>query len=214
MADVARNEEKAPRKAVYYVENTVRRPGTRFHRAKSATRHRFKQFVAGMQVLRGKKLPLTEEQFRAEEAKLVQMCLDGIVAIHTPDGVKITTAHTGEFILTKRNGAVKILEKGELPTCFGGEGVALVQKAPKPAPKEAVVEEPVVEVVEEEPEEEAAPDDLTALPGIGAGRARKLEGQGITTFASVAEQGVDGLMELLGVTEEVAEEIIAATEEE
>ena len=193
-------------KKVYYVENTVRKVGTRMHRVKSPTRHRFKLFINGQRLLRSKKMPLNEDQFRLNEKKLVEMCLAGAVAIYTPEGIKVTTTHTGLFILTKPSGAVKVLEQGELPTCFGGEGVALVQKAPaKPAPKP--VEEPEVVTSASEP------DDLTALPGIGAGRARKLEGLGINSFAAVVELGVDGLVETLNVTEEVAEEVIDAAKE-
>jgi hypothetical protein len=189
---------------VYYVENTVRREGTRLHRAKSATRHRFKVFVAGQRVLRSKKVALNESLFAQEKKNLLDMCLAGMVAIYTPDGIKVTTAHTGEFILTKPNGAVKVLAQGEMPSCFGGTAV--------PTPSKDVKMEVVKEVITSASEEEEV-DDLTSLPGIGAGRARKLEAAGIDSFAAVVGLGVEGLMEVLGVTEEMAQEVIDAAKE-
>lgn len=187
------------RAPVYYVENTVRRVGTRMHRVMSPTRHRFKIFINGQRLLRSKKMPLNAEQFATNEKKLVEMCLAGQVAIYTPDGVKVTTTHTGLFILTKPNGAQKVLAQGEIPTCFGGDGVALVQKTP--AAKEVVTSAKEL-------------DDLTTLPGIGSGRARKLVEGGIETFAAVVELGIEGLMEVLNITEEVAEEVIDAADQE
>jgi predicted flap endonuclease-1-like 5' DNA nuclease len=200
MAEVAKKETQK----VFYVVNTVRRVGTRMHRALSARRHRWQLWIAGQRLLRNKKLPLSEEKFRAEESKIHEMLMAGQIAVITPDNIKVTTTPTGQYVLTKlETGATKLLAKGEKPSCFGG-AVAEVKKAePKVAP---VVEAPV----EPEPEVESKPDDLTELPNIGGGRARKLEASGVTSYAQVVEMGAASLMELLNVTEEVAEEIVAA----
>lgn len=206
MADTA----KKGTAEVYYVENTVRKVGTRFHRALSATRHRFKLFVAGQRLIRGQKIPLTAAQFQQEEKKIHEMVLAGKVALYLPDGMRITSTHTGDLIYTKPNGASKIVKKDELPP--RGEAKKVVAKDAPPAPVEV---EPAPEVpteavplVEEEPSAKLEPQDLTVLPGIGAGRAKKLEANAIHYYHQVVEMGVAGLVDLLGVTEEVAEEII------
>lgn len=195
MADEGKKEVVA--KATYYVENTVRRVGTRLHRARSATRHRFKIFIGGQRLLRNKKLPLTEEAFKFHEARIKELILAGKVALHMPDGTRITSSPDGKLIYTRKDGAVRV---GEAPA------------APKPAPKKAEAAPPPppeVEVVETQ-----EPDDLTILPGIGAGRARKLEAEGIFTFQSLVEAGPEKLASILGVTEEVAAEVVAAASEQ
>jgi hypothetical protein len=199
MAEVAKKETQ-----VFYVVNTVRRVGTRMHRAMSGRRHRWQLWIAGQRLLRNKKLPLSEEKFRAEETKIHEMLMAGQIAVITPDNVKVTTTPAGQYILTKMGtGATKMLAAGEKPSCFGGAATEVKKEAPKKAP----VKEP--EPTEPEPEE-AEEQDLTALPNVGAGRARKLEASGVTSYAQVVEKGVAGMMELLNVTEEVAEEIVSA----
>lgn len=51
-------------------------------------------------------------------------------------------------------------------------------------------------------------DDLTELINIGKGRARKLEGVGVTTFTEVVELGAADLGNLLDITRELAEEVV------
>lgn len=211
MAEAAKKETQK----VFYVVNTVRRVGTRMHRALSARRHRWQLWIAGQRLLRNKKLPLSEEKFRAEESKIHEMLMAGQIAVITPDNIKVTTTPTGQYVLTKlETGATKLLDKGEKPSCFGrlDSMVKGPEKTPTP-PKTAAPEPEPEEAVEPEPEVESKPDDLTELPNIGGGRARKLESAGVNSYAQVVAQGVQGLMELLNVTEEVAEEIIAAASE-
>jgi len=197
MADAAKKE--AP--SFFLIENMVRRQGTRLHRARSATRHRFKQFIGAKRVLRNKKLPLTEGEFRLHEKQIVEMLLAGIIAVHTPDGLRVTTLPNGRYVLTKKNGAVKVLDAGEMPSCFGGSA-----RAPHPPPPPPKVEE------ELEPQPPNA-DDLTALPGIGAGRAKKLKAVGIDSFAKVVEAGASKLAEIFNLPEEAVEETVAAAKE-
>ena len=199
MAEEAKKEEtvaKKPKGPIYYVENTVRRVGTRLHRAKSPTRHRFKLFIAGQRLLRNRKMPLNEEQFEANQEKI-------------REGLAINKrgSKSGRLIRTKPNGAVKIDDDPQ-PTQAPPKASKEPEETPQPP-----AEEPVE--VEVPPEELAAaePDDLTELPGIGGGRAKKLAEAGVTTFAGVVELGAQGLMDLLGLNEEAAAEIIAAAQE-
>lgn len=84
MADEGKTEKvKQP---VYYVENTVRRVGTRLHRARSATRHRFKLFLGEQRILRNQKLALTEETYKKFKDKINEMIFAGKVALYMPDG--------------------------------------------------------------------------------------------------------------------------------
>ena len=114
---------------------------------------------------------------------------------------------SGRLIRTKPNGAVKIDDDPQ-PTQAPPKASKEPEETPQPP-----AEEPVE--VEVPPEELAAaePDDLTELPGIGGGRAKKLAEAGVTTFAGVVELGAQGLMDLLGLNEEAAAEIIAAAQE-
>ena len=54
------------------------------------------------------------------------------------------------------------------------------------------------------------PDELTELPNIGGGRARKLTAAGITSFAQIASMDAGALAETLGVDEGLAAEVIEA----
>ena len=131
MAEEARKE--LPQ--VYHVQNTVRRVGTRLHRAKSATRHRFKLWVNGRRLLRNQKMPLTAKQFEACKEQIEKMVLAGQVALFLPDGMRVTSLPDGRMVFTKANGAMKI---GEMPA-----------SSPAPSPK--------AEVKSEEPEGDVVP---------------------------------------------------------
>jgi len=116
----------------YIIENLVGDARTRLHRAMAPATQRSKIFIAGLRLLPLRKIPLNEAAFRAEASRLKQMVLDGMVALYTPDGMKITSAPTGEFILTRSDGATKMLARGEEPECFRS-GVKAAPE-PKPAP--------------------------------------------------------------------------------
>ena len=143
---------------MYLVENTVRNVGTRGHRAKSPTRHRFKQFVSGMRVLRGRKLTLTDEQFAAAKDQLEGMVLAGTAAVILPDGKRVSSLPTGEFTV---DGQVS------KPACFGGKAAA-----PPPAPKKEAAPppapEPDPEPVAEEPKKTVKKWRKKELPPIAA----------------------------------------------
>jgi len=195
MSDEGKNEKVA--KPIYYVENTVRRVGTRLHRARSATRHRFKIFLGEQRILRNKRLPLTEENYKKFEAKIQELMLAGKVALHLPDGTRVSALPDGRIVHRRIDGAAKVVETEAAPV------------EPKPLPKMVEnalePEEPIPT-----PKKPKEPDDLTVLPGIGASRVRKLNAAGIHTFADVANASPAKLVEILLVAEEVAEEAVQA----
>jgi hypothetical protein len=187
----------------YFIENTVGRPGTRLHRAKSPMRQRATIFIAGQRLLTGKKIAMTEEQFEGMKAQLYQMVLEGRVSIHQPDGTRITSLHTGQFILTRKDGATKQVDSLK--------GVS-IPKPPNveipPPPTAPPVPEPVVDWVEPPSVDEKLQQDLTELPNIGSGRAKKMVARGVSNYHQVIKLGVAGLVDMLGLTEEVAQEIM------
>ena len=194
MADEGKNEKvKQP---VYYVENTVRRVGTRLHRARSTTRHRFKIFLGEQRILRNKKLPLTEEKYKKFEDRIQEMILAGKVALHMPDGTRISSLPDGRLVYRRADGAIKVGEVAEAPES-------------KPLPK--MVEnalEPEDPIPTSKKPEAKGQDDLTLLPGIGASRVRKLVSVGISSFEAVSKATPTKLVEVLGVAEEVAADIV------
>jgi predicted flap endonuclease-1-like 5' DNA nuclease len=200
MADEGKTEKVT--KPVYYVENTVRRVGTRLHRARSATRHRFKIFLGDRRILRNKKLALTAEQYELFKDKIQDMMIAGKVALHMPDGTRISTLPDGRYVHKRLDGAIKIVE---------AEGVVSevepTEAPPKPLPKSVETalepEEPIPT-----PKKPAEPDDLTVLPGIGASRVRKLNAVGISSFEAISKTTPESLVEVLGVSEEVAVDIV------
>jgi hypothetical protein len=129
----------------FYVENIVGDSRTRMHRANATQTQRNKLFIGGQRVLPRTKIPVTAEAFKRLAPQLMQMVLDGKIILTTPDRMRITSRWTGEFILTRADGAVKLLPRGEIPGCFAN--------MPVPAP----VPEPVVRLPDPEPEPEPEP---------------------------------------------------------
>ena len=124
--------------------------------------------------------------------------LAGKVAVHTPDGIRMSYLPDGRMVHRKGNGAVKIVEEA---------GASPVKSAPK---KEAAPEPKPEPEPEPEAPEEPSEDILTNLPSIGASRANKLKAADLGTFAAIAAAKPPRLMAVLGVTEEVANEVIEA----
>ena len=60
------------------------------------------------------------------------------------------------------------------------------------------------------PEKGGGEDELTQLPHVGGGRAKKLASEGIKTFKQVSELGPDKLAKSLNVTADQATEICEA----
>jgi predicted flap endonuclease-1-like 5' DNA nuclease len=145
-------------------------------------------------------MPLTEEQFKENEKMLLDLVLRGRIAVHRPDGVKITSTPDGRLIQLRPDGAMKIEQTAQPVQEPAGEPEAV------PEPEPEVDEEPL-EVRYDEP------DDLTAIPGIGPGRLRKLEAGGFSSYHSLVEAGAEELSKVLNVLPEVAADIIAAAKE-
>lgn len=195
MAEVRIEKASKELPKCFLIENVVRRQGTRLHRAKATTKHRFKQYIGGMRLLRNKKLSLREDVFRKEEDKIVELLKAGIVSVHT-DNMRITTLPDGRYVLTKiDSGAFKILGKGEIPVYFKGGEPVTPQKTNGPSSK------PTVKI---------EPDDLTILPNIGGTRAKKLRTRGINLFHQVASMPAVSLTTILAIDESAAAEIINA----
>lgn len=148
---------------IYYVENIVRKEATRLHRAKSPTRHRYKQFVAGRRILRTQKLALTEEEFQAHKDQIKEMVLAGVVALHMPDGMKVTSTIDRRLVYRRADGAVKVDEKAvpvkgtepavapaPPPVAAPPPPVVVKTAAPPPPVPKPIVPDPMVDIVEDD----------------------------------------------------------------
>lgn len=213
MADEVKTKSE-PTPPRFKITNVVRRVNNRLRRAAAPGRRRFKQFVCGKRLLRKQSIWVTPEEMEKHQAQLMEQVREGAIEILTPDGVLIYADIHGR-IVGRRGQEVMPMDEG------GPKG------RPKQAPKKELVEEPQVEAEPThapppppDPAKEETPtppksDDLTELPGVGAGRARKLEAAGITTFKQIAEMSPGDLVKILGspVTEDQASDICDAASE-
>jgi predicted flap endonuclease-1-like 5' DNA nuclease len=187
----------------YTVKNIVRSVTTRTLRKQGPTRPRFKQFVAGRRLLRKQSVVLSAQEFEENYKSIMDRVAMGILEVRDA---------AGDIVFGLKNTAPPAPKTVEEPKAT--ETV----EAPK---VDAGWQEPVIP--EEELKEakqaveagEAKPDELTALPHIGAGRANKLIGEGITDFNAVIDAGEDILMEILGGTfsRDMAEAVVQKAKE-
>lgn len=70
----------------YAIHNTVRGRHNRAQRAAQPQHHRFKHYIAGQRLIRGRPLTITEEQFQAGLADIKAKAAVGILEVRTPDG--------------------------------------------------------------------------------------------------------------------------------
>lgn len=190
----------------FEVKNVVRRVQTRLRRAASPGRLRFRQHVAGRRLLRGQTMVLKPKVFELWAEQIYRGVLAGALEVVDPEGVRYFVDGVGN--LCKREPG-KPLEKRE-------------PAKPEPPTNEELETEPEkteLEKTEEKSDTTAdlpAVDDLTELPGVGPGRAKKLRGAAITTFKQVARMTPADLMKLVGspLTEDQAAEICDAAREE
>jgi len=190
---------KKPSPPRYKITNVVRRVRSRIRRAAAPGRARFKQYVCGRRLLRKQSIFVTEEEMSRYGKQIQEQVKAGVIEIETPDGEKICSDIHGN-VMMRRGGKVEIAEKAE-------------SDLREDSVEEEVAEEEVAEEEVEEEIDEEVEDDLTELPGIGPGRARKLEAEGITSFAQLVEMGSGALAELLGVPEDTAADLCKAAEE-
>jgi predicted flap endonuclease-1-like 5' DNA nuclease len=205
MADEAKAETKKseppPR---FKITNVVRRVNTRVRRVVAPGKRRFKQYVCGRRLLRNQSTWVTPEEMEAYKERLYEQVREGAIEITAPDGTVLSVDTLGNLV-ARKGMDVKVVDKVDLPT----------RPAKKEAPEVEVTEEPPPEEPAPEPPAPTEPDDLTELPNVGAGRARKLEASGITTFKQIAEMEPSALVKVLGspVTEDQAAAICDAASE-
>jgi predicted flap endonuclease-1-like 5' DNA nuclease len=203
MADEAKKESPIR----FRVTNVVRRVNSKVRRIVAPGRRHFKQFVCGKRLLRKQSIWISPEEMEKYKAQLYEQVREGAIEIMAPDGSILSVDVRGN--LTTR--------KGMTVTIISTEALGLSKSAPAPKPIAKVVEEPKhVEVAVSLPAPPAPTtpvsvkvNDLTELPGVGAGRAKKLEVAGITTFKQIAEMSPGELVKILGptVTEDQATDI-------
>lgn len=191
-------EEQAPR---YKITNVVRRVNTRIRRVAAPGRRRFKQYVCGKRLLRKQIMWITAAEMEQYKTQLLAQVREGAIEITTPEGAVLRAGIDGR-IITQGPGAALIGKEPAAPP-------------PPPPPTEAPAVTPQVEVPEHDQVPEPKADTLTELPGVGIGRARKLEAAGITTFKQIAEMAPGALLKILGppMTEDQAADICNAASE-
>ena len=166
-------------------------------------------------MLRNQKMHLTQKQLEIVREDVRRGLKAGAFEMTDPKGWSYFVDVTGK-ICKRRGGEVKTEEGHTI------EYIALSKKGPEvePPSKEKVeiklpskekVEPPLALKEESKPYE----DDLTELPGIAAGRARKLNAAGIINFKQLEEMPPSDLVKILGspMTEDQAAEICNAASE-
>lgn len=210
MADeVKTNSEPAPPR--FKITNVVRRVNGRVRRIVAPGRRHFKQFVCGKRLLRKQSIWVTPEEMEKYRAQLMGQVREGAIEIVTPDGMLISVDIQGR--LTGRRGQeVQLLEDRSSAGSPPNPVSAIPKETPKAEPQPQQPPPPPNDPAKEKTPTPPKSDDLTELPGVGAGRARKLEAAGITTFKQIAEMSPGALAKILGspVTEDQAADICDA----
>lgn len=210
---------KAPPPPRFIVTNVVRRQSSRLRRAAAPGKPRFKQFVGGQRLLRKQRMFLTPQRFEELQHELYEKVMAGAIEITAPDGTLLRCDARGRLVA--KNGS-SLTTLGEKPV-VKADKTEKVEKTEKvdPPKSEKKDEPPKDETKKDEPpkdeppkaESKTEPDDLTTLPGIASGRAKKLHSQGITTFKQLSEMSPDRLAELLNMTTDQAADICDAASE-
>ena len=172
-AESKKSEPAPPR---FKITNVVRRVNNRVRRAMAPGRRRFKQFVCGKRLLRKQSIWVSPEEMEKHQAQLLEQVREGAIEITTPDGVVLSADIHGR-IVGRRGMEIFLAEDLEKPA-----STPLKEVETKPERKmEPKVEAPAptpppppaqVEPVQEETPASSKVDNLTELPGVGAGRAR------------------------------------------
>jgi len=200
----------------YIIKNVVRRVQSRLRRYAGPTRLKFKQFVAGRRLLRNQSMPLDAETFGKYSKEILEGVRAGALEVIDPDGWRYFADVHGSVSRSRGMEVVSLEPKkaqaGEPPHPPPAEPTGDVDAPNPPTTGEAPLEE--TDTAEETVSGEVEPDDLTELPGVGSGRAKKLVEAGVVSFSQIAAMEPESLAELLGVTEEVAENIIEAADQE
>lgn len=194
----------------FVVKNMVRRVQTRLQRAASPRRLRFKQFIGGKRLLRNQKMLLTRAQFKTSSKEILAGIKCGALEVTDPAGWVFFVGTNG--VIYQRKGTEVNLYVEEQLECSveANANNNILPSTPEIVPPAVKHENKIASVPI--PAKEAKPNNLTELPGIGSGRARKLQASGITTFKQIADLSPTKLAKLLGgpTTEEQAAEICKA----
>lgn len=220
-AEAKKSEPPPPR---FKITNVVRRVNSRVRRVVAPGRRRFKQFVCGRRLLRKQSILVTPEEMEKHKDRLYEQVREGAIEITAPDG-SVLSADTLGRLVARKGMEVHVVEEAKVPVftkkpapAEGGEEAKAKEPEPPPAVKEPEpphAPPPPPDPAKEETPQPPTSDDLTELPGVGAGRARKLEAAGITSFKQIAEMAPGELAKVLGspVTEDQAASICDAASE-
>ena len=188
----------------FKVTNVVRRVNTRVRRVLAPGKRRFKQYVCGKRLLRKQSIWISEAELKANEVQLYAMVREGAIEITSPTGDVLSVDVRGNLV--SRHGTADDM----VDDVHAQKPPPVPEMAEKPAPPSKPEPEP--EPAAPPPPAPKGPDMLTELPGVGAGRARKLTSAGISTFKQLAAKSPAELVKILGtpLTEDQATEICAA----
>lgn len=213
-AEAKKSEPPPPR---FKITNVVRRVNTRVRRHAAPGRQRFKQYVCGKRLLRKQSILVTPEEMEAHKERLYEQVRAGAIEITAPDGSVLSVDTVGNLVARKGMEITVVDQVAPTHPPPSKNRKVEEEETPEPPQTEPETEPEPAEEPETEPEPPAPtePDDLTELPGVGAGRAKKLEAAGITTFKQIAETAPGALVKVLGspMTEDQASAICDAASE-
>lgn len=170
----------------YVIKNVVRRVQTRLRRQIAPGRLRFKQYIGNHRLLRNQLLVLKEDEFNKYLSVIEDGVRCGSLEVVDPQGTTWRATPRGEIEKIGKFGGVMAREITPQP----------VPPAPvptPPAPELVVMEQPDVDFTDD-----VVKDNLTDLPHIGVGRARKLEAAGVISFSQISEMSPMELVKLIG----------------
>lgn len=194
----------------YKITNVVRRVNTRVRRVVAPGRRRFKQFVCGKRLLRKQSILVTAEEMEKHKAQLFEQVREGAIQITAPDGSVLCVDTLGNLMSRK---GMKLELVDQVHVAKAAPESKPMETEKEDAPEETKDETPEEEVEETEKEDALVPsDDLTDLPGVGPGRAKKLDASGISSFKQLAEMSPGDLVKIVGspLTEDQAATICDA----
>jgi predicted flap endonuclease-1-like 5' DNA nuclease len=210
-AEKAETKKPEPPPPLFKITNIVRRQRSRVRRVVAPGKRRFKQYVCGRRLLRNQSISVSPEEMEKYKDRLYEQVREGAIEITAPDGSRLYADHLGNLV-ARKGMEVHVVDEAKVPAYSKKPGVVVEPDGEEEAPVEETKPD-LPPPPEPEPEPEPEADDLTELPGVGAGRAKKLEAAGITTFKQIAEMAPEQLSSLLGLTEDAATDICDAASE-
>jgi predicted flap endonuclease-1-like 5' DNA nuclease len=214
-AEKAETKKPEPPPPTFKITNIVRRQQSRVRRVVAPGKRRFKQYVCGRRLLRGQSMRVSPEEMEKYRDRLYEQVREGAIEIEAPDGSRLYADHLGNLV-ARKGMEVQVVDQAKIPAYSASTKKGIEPE--KAGPNKTVLEEKKPDLPPPPPPTSPPPppttaDDLTELPGVGAGRAKKLEAAGITTFKQLAEMSPEQLSSLLGLTEDAAADICNAASE-